>query len=183
MRACRYLGNCHAAAGKLVQALAYLNQSYQISRELQLRGDEIRSALFLGSALGLAVSADCRGHATEASLGQASPHTPSSLSEGMKDRVEEARKWLQIALEGGVQDAHLQLAHVAFDTGQEEEALGHLMRYLAWCVEKGRNACRGCEQVRGEDAQMLTCGGKLCDCKLSCWLLHKRGPALVCDCR
>ena len=82
------------------------------------------------------------------------------------DQVEEARKWLQIALEGGVQDAHLQLAHVAFDTGQEEEALGHLMRYLAWRVEQGRNACRtcwrACEQVRGEDAQMLVCGGKLC---------------------
>jgi hypothetical protein len=78
----------------------------------------------------------------------------------MKGRVEEADKWLRIALEGGHQTAHLQLAYLAFDTGQEEASLGHLKRYLAWCVETGRNTCRGCGQVRGEDAEMLTCSGK-----------------------
>ena len=31
--------------------------------------------------------------------------------------------------------------------------------YFSWCVERGRNRCAGCYQTRGEDAQMLTCGG------------------------
>ena len=38
-------------------------------------------------------------------------------------------------------------------------ALAHLQDYLSWCVERGRNRCVGCYQTRGEDAQMLTCGG------------------------
>ena len=60
------------------------------------------------TVLHLALSADRRGHATEASPGQASdagvcgaPHTPSSLSEVMNGRAEEAKRWLRIALEGG----------------------------------------------------------------------------------
>ena len=63
------------------------------------------------------------GHATEASLGHAAhaaQHTPAPLSECMNDRVEVARKWLQIALDGGIHDAHLELSYLAFDTGQEE---------------------------------------------------------------
>jgi hypothetical protein len=97
------------------------------------------------------------GHAAEASHGQAS-HTSSSLSECMNDRVEEARKWMQIALEGGLLSTHLQLSHLAFDTGREEESLAHLKLYLAWRVEGARGRCEGCGQVRGEDAQMRLIG-------------------------
>ena len=53
----------------------------------------------------------------------------------------------------------LHLALLAFDAGQEDKALAHLQVYLSWLVERGRNLCAGCEQTRGEDAQMLTCGG------------------------
>ena len=76
-------------------------------------------------------------------------------------RAEEAERWLRIALEGGLLCTHLQLARLDFDTGREEEALAHLKLYLAWCVEGARGKCEGCGQVRGEDAQMLTCGGEL----------------------
>ena len=167
-RACGNLCRCYAQDGKFDQALTYGNQRYQISRELQLRNEELKAAHDIGTVLRLALSADRRGHATEASPGQASdagvcgaPHTPSSLSEGMICRAEEAERWLRIALEGGLPRTHLQLARLDFDTGREEEALAHLKLYLAWCVEGARGKCEGCGQVRGEDAQMLTCGGEL----------------------
>ena len=67
---------------------------------------------------------------------------------------------LRIALEGGMQDARLHRAYLAFDTGQEQEALVQLKLYLAWCVERRRDTCRGCGQVRGEGARLLTCSGK-----------------------
>ena len=76
-------------------------------------------------------------------------------------RAEAAERWLRIALEGGLPRTHLQLSRLDFDTGREEEALAHLKLYLAWCVKGARGVCEGCGQVRGEDAQMLTCGGEL----------------------
>jgi len=167
-RACGNLCRSYAQDGKFDQALTYGNQRHKISRELQLRDEELQAAHDMGTVLRLALSADRRGHATEASPGQASdagvcgaPHTPSSLSEGMICRAEEAERWLRIALEGGLLCTHLQLARLDFDTGREEEALAHLKLYLAWCVEGARGKCEGCGQVRGEDAQMLTCGGEL----------------------
>jgi len=53
----------------------------------------------------------------------------------------------------------LHLAHLAFDAGIEDRALGHLKVYLSWCVARGRDWCDGCNQRRGEDAPMLTCSG------------------------
>ena len=73
--------------------------------------------------------------------------------------MREAEKWLQTALDLGYTPARLHLAHLAFDAGHEDTALAHLQNYLSWCVEQGRNRCAGCHQTRGEDAQMLTCGG------------------------
>jgi hypothetical protein len=118
---------------------------------VQLRHDEFWAALDMGTVLRLALRADRRG-----------PVALSSLSECMKGRVQEAEKWLQIVLDrGGVQ-----MSYLAFDTGQEEESLSHLKLYRKCCLEDGRDQCRGCEQVRGEDAQMLTCGGKLSCCAM-----------------
>ena len=51
------------------------------------------------------------------------------------------------------------LAHLAYDAGQEDTALARLKDYLSWHVVQGRNWCTGCEQKRGEDAPMLTCSG------------------------
>ena len=73
--------------------------------------------------------------------------------------MREAEKWLQTALDLGRTAARLHLARLAFDAGREDTALAHLQDYLSWCVEGGRNRCDGCYQTRGEDAQMLTCGG------------------------
>ena len=162
---CGHLCRCHAQDGDLHQAATYCNQNYEISRELQLRCEELSASLDMGIVLRLTLRADRRG---QASLGQAStaPHTLSSLPECMEGRIQEADRWLRIALEGGKQNARLQLSYLAFDSGLEEEALAHLKLYLAKCVKQGRDECRGCFQVRGEDAQMLTCSGKCAWCTM-----------------
>ena len=76
-----------------------------------------------------------------------------------EDRVQEAATWLKIAHAAGNRVASMHLAHLAFDEGQEDTALGHLKDYISWRVEQGRNWCDGCDQKRGEDAPMLMCGG------------------------
>jgi hypothetical protein len=90
-----------------------------------------------------ALCADRRGNAAESSLGQAS-HAPSFLSECMNDRVKEARKWPQIALDGGFSNSHMQLVYLDFDAGQEEEAFAHPKIYLQTCVRTASRMCRGC---------------------------------------
>jgi tetratricopeptide (TPR) repeat protein len=160
-RACRKLGKCYAEDGKFVQAVAYCKQYYEISRGLQIWPQMLLAAHNMGAVLCRAVRSDLRENSAEAEPGQVpGPLGPSSLPKGMNDRVQEAKRWLRIALDGGFPQAHLQLAYLAFDTGQEEEALAQLKLYLSWCVERGRGNCRGCGQTRDEDSQMLTCGGK-----------------------
>jgi tetratricopeptide (TPR) repeat protein len=172
-RACGNLGDCLAAIGNFDQAVAYCNKRYEIDRELQVKALEVRAALQTGAVLCLAVRNHVRGHSAEGTPFPApAPKSLSSLSESTKERAQEAGKWLQIALDAGREQAHLQLAHLAFDTGQEEAALSHLRRYLTWCVKNGRDTCRGCGQVRGGDAKMLMCSGK-CDALV---------PRLACTC-
>ena len=82
------------------------------------------------------------------------------------DSMREAAQWLRIALRlaqthGFVENesALLHLSFLAFDTGEEEEALDRLKQYLQAQVDSARSFCRGCCQQRGDDAPMLTCGG------------------------
>ena len=110
----------------------------------------------MGVALRLEVRASVRGRAAGASE-LSGPH--ASASTCGDDGVLEAEKWLQTALDLGHAAARLHLARLAFDAGPDDTALADLQDYLSWCVERGRNRCAGCDQTRGEDAQMLTCGG------------------------
>ena len=87
------------------------------------------------------------------------PAPGSSSSAFAEDRVEEAASWLKTSLAGGKMVANLHLAHLKFDAGQEDAAIAFLKDHLWWCVKRGRNWCDGCNQKRGEDAPMLTCGG------------------------
>ena len=73
--------------------------------------------------------------------------------------MREAEEWLQTALDLGRTAARLHLARLVFDAGPEDTALAHLQDYLSRCVAWARDWCDGCQQKRGEDAQMLTCGG------------------------
>ena len=127
-----------------------------MAKELQVVLYQAKGALGVGVALRLEVRANVRGRAAGASE---LPGPPASASACSDDGVREAEKWLQTALDLGHAVARLHLARLAFDAGPEDTALAHLQDYLSWCVERGRNRCAGCYQTRGEDAQMLTCGG------------------------
>jgi tetratricopeptide (TPR) repeat protein len=76
-------------------------------------------------------------------------------------KLEEAQYWIFIAMQGGFLDVQLQLAHIAFEEGEQDQALEHFTKYLISCSESARTLCRGCWQRRG-DVQLLTCGGTAC---------------------
>jgi hypothetical protein len=80
------------------------------------------------------------------------PHSHSSASACLDDRLREAAKWLQAAFDGGHPFARLYLAHVTFYAGQEDAA--PLMARAT-----GRDTCAGCGLTRGEDTPILTCSG------------------------
>ena len=154
--ACFNLGACYLSTGEYARAISYFTETYNMAKELKLWNEQAEAALGMGVALRLEVRANVRGRAADASE---LPRSYSSASACGDDGAREAQKWLQTALDGGIRRASLHLAHLAFDAGQEETALAHLKDYLSWHVELGRNWCVGCHQKRGEDAQMLTCGG------------------------
>ena len=154
--ACGNLGDCCLNTGDYGRAISSFTQQYNMAKELELEGDQADAALGVGVALRLEVRANVRGRAAGASE-LPGPHASESACSD--DGVREAEKWLQTALFLGRTAARLHLARLAFDAGSEDTALAHLQAYLSWCVERGRNWCAGCYQMRGEDAQMLTCGG------------------------
>ena len=156
VRSCGNLGICFLNTGDYGRAISYFAEQYNLAKEIQVETHRAEAALSMGVALRLEVRANVRGRAAGA------PELPgphSSASACSDDGVREAEKWLQTALSLGRTSARLHLAHLAFDTGPEDTALAHLQDYLSWCVERGRIRCAGCYQTRGEDAQMLTCGG------------------------
>jgi len=153
-RACGSLGLCYLNTGDYRRAVSCFTEQHIMAKKLQVAKEMTDSAFGLGVALRLEVRANVRGRAAGASE---LPGPPSSACEN--DRVREAEKWLQTVLRWGDKLAYLHLAHLAFDAGHEDTALAHLQDYLSWCVERGRSRCAGCYQKRGEDAQMLTCGG------------------------
>jgi len=156
--ACGNLGGCCLNTGDYGRAISYFTQQYDMAKEMQVETHQAKAALNMGVALTLEVRANVRGRAAGASE---LPGPQASASACSDDGVREAEKWLQNALrlDSGHTAAHLYLARLAFDAGQEHSALAHLQDYLSWCVARGRNWCAGCYQTRGEDAQMLTCGG------------------------
>ena len=151
--ACANLGNCYFRTGDYGRARELHEQHRVMAETLP---DQAKAALRVGVALRLEVRANMRGRAPGVSQ-LPGPH--ASVSACSDDGVREAEKWLQTALDLGHTAARLHLAQLAFDAGPEDTALAHLQDYLSWCVERGRNWCAGCYQTRGEDAQMLTCGG------------------------
>ena len=155
-RACGHLGNCCLRTGDYGRAISYFTEQYNMAKEMQVEKHQAYAALVTGVALRLEVRANVRGRAAGAAE---LPGPPASASACSDDGVREAEKWLQTALDLGCTAARLHLAQLVFDAGPEDTALAHLQDYLSWCVERGRNQCAGCYQTRGEDVQMLTCGG------------------------
>jgi hypothetical protein len=141
-----------------VKAFAYLEAQHALAISLKLAHMQSNAALNMGVALTLHVRAGRQGTATGADQAPG-PHSHSSASACLNDRVRGAAKWLQTAFDGGRSIAKLHLAHLTFDAGQEDAALPHLKEHLSWRVQRGRDTCGGCDQTRGEDAPMLTCSG------------------------
>jgi len=154
--ACGNLGQCWLNTGDYGRAISCFTQQYDMAKEIQVEKRQADAALGMGVALRLEVGANVRGHAAGPSELSGPPASASACND---DGVREAEKWLHTAMDLGHTSALLHLARLAVDAGTEDTALAHLQAYLSWCVERGRKLCAGCHQARGEDAQMLTCGG------------------------
>ena len=153
------LGTCHMHLNECVKAVAYFEAQHVMATSLKLAHVQSEAALNMGVALTLRVRAAGQGHVAGADQAPG-PHSRSSASACLDDRVREAAKWLQAAFDGGGRPfAKLHLAHLTFFAGQEDAALAHLKEHLSWRVQRGRDTCAGCGQTRGEDTPMLTCSG------------------------
>jgi tetratricopeptide (TPR) repeat protein len=158
-RAYANLGTGYLHLNEYVNAVAYLKAQHALAISLKLAHLQSDAALKMGVALTLHVRAARQGTATGADQAPG-PHSHSSASACLNDRVREAAKWLQAAFDGGRPFAKLHLAHLTFfDAGQEDAALAHLKEHLSWRVQWGRDTCAACGQTRGEDTPMLTCSG------------------------
>ena len=141
-----------------VKAVSNFEAQHAMAISLKLAHVQSDAALNMGVALTLHVRAARQGSPTGADQAPG-PHSHSSASACLDDRVREAAQWLQAALDSGHPFAKLHLAHLAFDAGLQEAALAHLKEHLSWRVQRGRDTCAGCGQTRGKGTPMLTCSG------------------------
>ena len=133
------LGTCHMRLNEYVKAVAYFEAEHALATSLKLAHLQSDAALKMGVALTLGVRA--ARQAPVAGADQApGPHSRSSASACLDDRVRSAAKWLQAAFDGGRPFAKLHLAHLTFYAGQEDAALAHLKEHLSWLVQRGRAA-------------------------------------------
>jgi hypothetical protein len=152
------LGTCHMHLNEYVKAVAYFEAQHGMETSLKLAKVQSYAALNMGVALTLRVRAARQGPVAGADQAPG-PHSHSSASACLDDRVREAAKWLQFAFDGGRPFAKLHLAHLTFYAGQEDAALAHLKEHLSWSEQRGCDTCAGCGQTRGEDTPILTCSG------------------------
>ena len=133
------LGTCHMHLNECVKAVDYFEAQHVMATSLKLAHVQSAAALNMGVALTLRVRAAGQGHVAGADEAPG-PHSRSSASACLDDRVREAAKWLQAAFDGGFPFAKLHQAHLTFIAGQEDAALAHLKEHL-WRV-RGKNARR-----------------------------------------
>ena len=167
--ACGNIGKCYLNMGNYGQAISYFTQQYNMAKEMHVVKDQAAAALGVGVAHRLKATANLQGHDASASE---LPRHSASASACSDEKMHEAEKWLKTALDLGRTAARFHLAHTAFHDGQEDTALQYLQAYLSACVESARNQCAGCNQTRGEDAQMLTCAG--CRVARFCSVEHQK---------
>ena len=145
--------------GDYSEAIRNFTQQYEIGLDLKLEACKEDGAMGAGVALALQVRAErVRADAL------ASACARETASRGLE--------WLQTALEYGRREALLHLARIAVDVGDDDTAVAHLQGYLSWRVQQAPTMCAGCDQTRGEDAQMLMCGG--CRVARFCSVKHQK---------
>ena len=108
------------------KAISSYKAKFDMFSQLDLAHQKAHAAWEVGTALWLAVRHDRRAGCTDGCLHEAAPQSAASASTCLDDRLEEAEKWLQTALDGGVRSALLQVSYVAYHSGREDEAIGHL---------------------------------------------------------
>ena len=107
------LGTCHLYLNEYVKAVAYSEAQHALALSLQLDHVQSDAALNMGVALTLHVRAARQGLSAGADQAPG-PHSHSSASACLNDRVREAAKWLQAALDGRRPFAKKHLAHLTF---------------------------------------------------------------------
>ena len=156
------LGRCKTALGKYAQAITCHTEQWAITQELDLEPDQTSVALYLGVVVWAQARVEHGNAATAFTTPSASGH-PAAYMDSMRDAAQWFRTASCLAQTHGFvcenESAQLHLSFLAFDTGEEEEALVLLKKYLQAQVDSARSFCRGCCQQRGDDAPMLTCGG------------------------
>jgi tetratricopeptide (TPR) repeat protein len=160
------LGQSWALLGNYAQAIKHHTKQWDLSQRQDHVKNQAQAALNMGVTLwtqGLA-----EHHAAEDAAQAADGGL--QMQKQIAERLGKAYKWLTTARDrndicrvtvvvGIEQGVNLNLACVAFFTGQEAQALKYLHKYLEFSVQHARGWCAGCGQRRGEDAPMLTCGG------------------------
>jgi hypothetical protein len=94
------LGICHMHLNEYVKAVAYFEVQHVMATSLKLAHLQSHVALNMGVALTLDVRAAQQGPVAGADRAPG-PHSHSSASACLDDRVREAAKWFQAALDGG----------------------------------------------------------------------------------
>ena len=145
--------------GDYSEGIRNFTQQYEIGRDLKLEACKEDGAMGAGVALALQVRAE-RGR------------VDALASAGVRETASRGVEWLQTALKYGRREALLHLARIAVDVGDDDTAVVHLQGYLSWWVQQAPTMCAGCDQKRGEDAKMLTCGG--CRVALFCNVKHQK---------
>jgi len=156
------LGRCKTALGEYEQAVTCHTERWAIAQELDLAHDQTRAVLDLGVVVWAQARVE-HGNAAAASTTPGASGHPAAYMDSMREAAQWLRTALRLALThdfGFEQESTLlHLSFLAFDTGEEEEALDRLKQYLQAQVDRARSRCGGCGQQRGDDAPMLTCGG------------------------
>ena len=154
---CNNLGICHMHLGEYVKAAACHKAQHAMGIELGLAHMQSQAAMGMGVALRLHVRAARQGPAAATSQAPG-PRSHPSASACLNDKVREASKWLQAALDGGREFAQLHLAYITFEAGQDDAALVHLKEHLSWRVQRGRPPVRGAiDRVRRLASQRVEC--------------------------
>jgi tetratricopeptide (TPR) repeat protein len=96
----RNLGTCHMHLNEYVKAVAYFEAQHGMATSLKLAHVKSEAAPNMGVALTLGVHAARQGPVAGADQAPG-PHSHSSSSACLDDRVREAAKWLQAAFDGG----------------------------------------------------------------------------------
>ena len=157
----RNLGVCLSRHGQHDRAVSCLKRSWAMYQEL---GDEVAQAL-AAQGLGIALWTRARDEHHQAAPDATSCGGASAAS---ADTLQQAETWLRTALDMAVtlgqfnitMEAQMHLAYVVMMKGDEGGAAQLLSQHLTgWLVDLRSHKCAGCEQVRGEDAPMLSCDG------------------------